>query len=316
MPATLSETFLPWTGEPAWVVYGVHTQLQQSLGSLADYLPGEITLYGSRDCDPSGAEPLIAGITEHLRREIPARLDRCHQFVELGLLSNEEVHRFLTARRHLQPWAIYESADGGLGPLGSHTHRGVIPCSSMPNHGVAWSHHPGEPLKLLLATARKPGQPWDWDSDIGHESSHAAFAPLPLFVQPRHLQPAAISATALGEMEPGQIARMIYLYSELAVVAVRGEPRTTHTGLPVEEVAELMQLLALSHRIFPSLGFDRALARCEQSNGVIDVNHGTAIFEITAPILRLLPSLQSILTDDQPPSLARLQSLMQRNPML
>jgi hypothetical protein len=117
-------------------------------------------------------------------------------------------------------------------------------------------------------------------------------------------------------MEPGQIARMIYLYSELAVVAVRGEPRTTHTGLPVEGVAELMQLLALSHRIFPSLGFDRALARCEQSNGVIDVNHGTAIFEITAPILRLLPSLQSILTDDQPPSLARLQSLMQRNPML
>ena len=74
------------------------------------------------------------------------------------------------------------------------------------------------------------------DSDIGHESAHAAFAPVPLYIQTADLTSTLLHVESLKhrrEIKPGHLARMIYAYSELAVITVRGEPRSTATGTPV-----------------------------------------------------------------------------------
>jgi hypothetical protein len=75
-----------------------------------------------------------------------------------------------------------------------------------------------------------------------------------------------------------QLARMCYLYTELAVVAVRGETRATETHLPLAEADQLHQLLVLSDQILPGLGFDRALVACERVHGVINLNEGSCVW--------------------------------------
>jgi len=97
--------------------------------------------------------------------------------------------------------------------------------------------------------------------------------------------------------------QMIYLYSEIAVVALRGEHRSTETGLPVARPEELSALLWLSSELAKNLGFEAALAACQHRQGKIDIAHGDEIFEIAAPILRVIPSLTQFVTRPQPPSL-------------
>jgi len=299
---------LPWNETTVHVVEGVRERLAAGLASGLDvYLPASISLYADLDVEPERVERFVENCGEYLKREIPNRLARRDAMVSQGLVGEEEIEEILTWRTHVQPWAIYYSSDGGLRLdeeplLTAESRRGIVPCSTMRNHGVAWrSGESGEP-DVWLVTARKLGQDWDWDSDIGHESAHAAFAPVPLFVQPHQLD---ITKTNLAyvsraaDLEPSHVARMCYLFSEIGVVAVRDESRPTRTRLPVEDPSELESLYGLADELLPGAGFDvRVDAR--------------DVFRLAAPVLRLLPRLSGYANRLHPPTAADLRAAAQR----
>jgi hypothetical protein len=174
----------------------------------------------------------------------------------------------------------------------------------MINHGLAWQRQDGS-YTTWLVTARKPGQGWDWDSDIGHESAHAAFAPVPLYTQLVDIAAVPVSEITshpqtLTAMSLGRIG---YPFSELAVVSVRGEPRATSTHLPVLETPEmLIGLLKAGIELAPHAGFERALLAAERCSGIVNVNDGIEMFEIAAPVLRLMPALATIATSASAPT--------------
>lgn len=305
------DSTLPWTGAPVRQNANLVAHLQEHLpAAWLRYLPASITLFVDPEVGQTAVSQFLQGMSEHLRDEMARRAARQKRFVELGLLAGDEVEAFLTERTAAQPWAIYFSKDGGLGlrasalgdPDGA---RGVIPCSTMQNHGVAWQQAEDGRIRIWLATARREGCDWDWESDIGHESAHAAFAQVPLFVQafPQITGDVLAAVERAAELKPVHITQMIYLYSEIAVVAMRGESRPTATGLPVAKPVELAALLRLSAELAENVGFERAVEVCEQANGKVDVNRADAIFEIAAPMLRLIPHLTQFTSDPEPPAL-------------
>lgn len=316
-PMAVSETSLPWNGSPVHAFRNLHSFFEARLGEAsARYLPRSITLF----FDPEIPQPAILCFLDaaaiHLDRELSVRKNRAAKFVNSHIFSAEELEVFLTDRTGMQPWALYYSKEGGLGipEIGS-GHQpfgqcGAIPCSTMRNHGVAWSCSDAGELKIWLATARMKGSDWNWDSDIGHESAHAAFAPVPLFVQPstEFIDPMPLSKVRqVSDLEPAHVARICYLCSEIAVVAVRGEPRPTDTCLPVSDRDELFALLTFAGELAPGSGFDRALNSCTRVNGTVHPNEGIEIFEIAAPIMRLLPRLTTFTRSFCPPRFQKLQ---------
>jgi hypothetical protein len=90
-------------------------------------------------------------------------------------------------------------------------------------------------------------------------------------------------------------------------VAVRGEPRPTDTCLPVADRDELFALLALTDELFPAAGLDRALRACRRVNGLVHPEGGLEIFEVAAPIIRLLPGLGAFVSSFAPPYLTTFQ---------
>lgn len=168
----------------------------------------------------------------------------------------------------------------------------------MKNHGTAWRRTADGSLENWMVTARKEGQGWDWDSDIGHESAHAAFAPIPLFLQRTHSAASSqlSSVRSVSDLHAGHLARLSYMYTEMSVITMRGEKRETETGLPVaEQKEELHAVLELSNELMPSLGFDRALDACERVNGLFDATHGDEIFEIGAAAMRVVPHINRMI---------------------
>jgi hypothetical protein len=302
---------LPWTDAPVRENAGLGGYLRERLPvAYLKYLPKSITLFVDHEVSEAAVAQFLEGIAEHLRSELARRMARQRRFVSLGLLSEDEVEAFLTQRTSAQPWALYFSNGGGLGTqkpgVGeANGARGVIPCSTMQNHGVAWEQADDGRVRIWLATARREGCDWDWESDIGHESAHAAFAQVPLFVQafPQIAEDVLSDVANPNELQPVHITQMIYLYSEIAVVAMRGESRATVTGLPVARASELNALLRLSAELAENAGFERAAAVCARKDGKIDVNHGDEIFEIAAPILRIIPSLTQFINNPEPPAL-------------
>jgi hypothetical protein len=314
------ESRLPWTGSFAYALNNLQNYLSEHLPEgMSCYLPASITLFLDREIGRGAVSHFLKQLVTYINSEIRTRMLRQKNFVKLGLFSQVEIEHFLTARTHIQPWAIYYSRDGGLGPLPTRASEacdapyGVIPCSSMKNHGVAWEHRSGK-CHVWLATARKESQDWDWDSDIGHESAHAAFAPVPLFVQPIQTSGNSNRLSAVRQakdLSSDQIARMIYFYSEIAVVTIRGEHRPTQTGLPIAETEELHALLALSEELMPNEnGFEEALRAFAQVKGALDIDHGSEIYEIAAPILKLLPHLTHFVNAGTPPDLFTFQSAL------
>jgi hypothetical protein len=239
-------------------------------------------------------------------------------FVDLGLFNEREIFDILTKSRGVQSWALYYSEEGGLKPVTTSSNSdkpwGVLPCSSMPNHGVAWQKTSDEHYQIWLATARKTGQDWNWDSDIGHESAHASFAPIPLFAQALHLNPALVNLTiaeTIEDLSLDHLARMTYTYLEIAVIAMRGEQRHTETGLPVvEQPAELYSFLKISHQLMPSLGFEKALSVCKSMDGKIDPkNDVREMLAIATPIMRILPHIAKVINCAEIPSVEWYKSI-------
>jgi hypothetical protein len=315
------EASLPWTGAPVRVMDDLQNHLRRHLQEgHGAYLPRSITLF----IDPEVAEKKVQEFLEQmvswLAEELDIRLKRSRMFVQLGLFSAAEIDAFLTGRTGTQPWAIYYSAHGGLGfsdgdlKTAAGADHGVIPCSSMRNHGVAWARSNHGATRVWLATARKEREGWDWDSDIGHESAHAAFAQVPLFTQ---LLADAIDQSSLSqvngirEMSPANIARMTYFYSEIAVVAIRGENRQTPSGLPVAEMQELGRLLELSNELSPEAGFQEAMTAYMRCHDSIDVSHSTEIYEIATPIIRAIPRLTGFVNAGEPPDISAFRKALQ-----
>lgn len=315
------EAFLPWTGARVRVIEDLQHHLCRRLPEgQGAYLPRSITLFIDPEVEEKRVQEFLEQMVSWLTEELDIRLRRSRMFVQLGLFSAAEIDAFLTGRTGTQPWAIYYSAHGGLGfsdgdlKTAVGADHGVIPCSSMRNHGVAWtrSNHGG--TRVWLATARKEHESWDWDSDIGHESAHAAFAQVPLFTQllVDDIDKSSLSQVhGIRQMSPANIARMTYFYSEIAVVAIRGENRQTPSGLPVAEMQELGRLLELSNELSPKVGFQEAMTAYRRCHDSIDVGHSREIYEIAAPIIRSIPRLTQFVSAGEPPDISAFRSALQ-----
>ncbi len=313
------KTTLPWTGSPVRKVENLQHYLGDHLpGGFAKYLPRSITLFLDPEVEDLAVCSFLQEMVAWLKDELNRRMLRRDIFVDLGLFSPSEIEAFLTERTHVQPWAIYYSRSGGLGLRAVNSEqdngeRGVIPCSSMQNHGVAWSRTNAGQFQVWLATARKPGADWDWESDIGHESAHSAFAQVPLFTQ---MLAGMIDQSPLAPIDdlhdlgPAHVARIVYFYSEVAVVAVRGENRPTETSLPVAERAEMQALLELSHQLAPWAGFRNSLAAFTRVDGHIDVN-GREIYEVACPMIRTFPHLTPFINSGTAPSISMLRQAIE-----
>jgi hypothetical protein len=313
------ETKLPWNDLPVRSTGNLHTYLSEQLpGSLKDHLPDSLTLLFDPEIEELAVLSFLNELPHRLVSEFCKREVRLARFVELGLFSEAEIHSFLTAHRHSQPWVLYYSKSGGLGISAENTYGenavyGVVPCETMPNHGVAWRRTEESYYHVWLATAPKEGQDWNWEVNIGHESAHSAFAPVPLFAQAVNHSAESIhlsSARSVQDLNSVHLAQMGYMYSEIAVAAIRGEKRKSETGLPgAERREDLYALLTLSNELMPSLGFDRALAACSRVNGVIDVEHGDESFEIGAAVMRVIPHIAQVVNNFDAPTVEWYQSI-------
>ena len=319
----LTRTILPWSGVPVTTTGDIYSYFRgRQPDEVSDYLPRSITIYADAEITESEVGIFIAEMSAHLERELPVRKARRDRFVALGLFDNAGIDDFLTTRADLQPWVLYYSYDGGLrtpvlNPDETEEPFGVVPCSTMQNHGIAWRRVGlNGDYRLWLVTARKEGQPWDWDSDIGHESAHSAFAQIPLYIQPDQKTVPSYDLARVrsaDELSVMHLARMSYMYMEMAVIAVRGEHRHTESGLPLaERVDELQAFLKLSHELMPQLGFDRALTQYERAEGVLDYDSGAEIFEIGAAAMRVVPHLSRRINSVEVPDASWFRSVGQR----
>lgn len=314
------ESTLPWNEKPVRVTAGLREFVGDIIGREAlRYLPAEMCVYSDIGVSDRIVIAFCREMAEFLCAELDARAARRRRFCELSVISDEEIEYTLTINTHLQPWAIYYSVAGGLNLddfVSSHS-RGVIPCSSMKNHGVAWRVSADGMIRSWLATARKEGLGWEWESDIGHESGHAAFAPVPLYMQEAQEIAAAASlsdAKSIDDLQPQHVAKIGYMLSELGVIAVRGERRATETGLPVAgEREEVVAFLKWMEVLYPGAGFRMALDLYERSSGVVDVDRGREIFLIGAPILRILPYASRLAIEREIPTVERLRGVWVRN---
>jgi hypothetical protein len=263
-------------------------------------LPRSVTILSDPQVSVGQVRDLVNGMGSAFKLEFARRRKRASRFVGLGLMSESEVVTHLTRRTHVQPWIVYFSKDGGLGATerNSDTERvetGLFPCSAMTNHGIGWRRSDGGQIEAWLVTDRKRGDGWDWDSDIGHESAHAGFAPIPLFAQGIQLLADRLRLSGVrgtSELGPEHLARICYACSELAVVAVRGEQRATPSGLPVvEQKEDAHAFLRICDELMPRLGFRQALHAYEASSGQLDIEAGSEIFAIGTAALRAIPRI-------------------------
>jgi hypothetical protein len=317
---TFKDTTLPWTGASVRGSDNLHSYFGTRLPpSWSRYLPASITLYVDPAVQDTSVLEFLSSMAEELRRELERRKIRQEKFVRLGLLSEEELEKFLTLRTGAQAWALYFSEVGGLGPFQEDYNvakdaRGVIPCSTMQNHGVAWARDDAGNVRTWLATSRRKGSGWDWESDIGHESAHAAFAQVPFFVQSSPQIPNDVLTHGSMQMDitPTQIAQIMYLYSEIAVVAMRGEPRATETGLPVALHSELEALLRVSAILSGDPTLEDAARISASVRGKFDVNDGEELFRVAGPIMRHIPYLTKFINDPIPPTQLQFEAAMKR----
>ncbi len=309
---------LPWTGAPVKMIRHLTDHFKTTvLGDDFRYMPQATILFIDEDIDIQQIDVFIEKMAMELKKEFEIRKQRALRFTELGLFTKSQIESFLTHHTDAQSWAIHYGTNGGLGVERSSVRtrevpRGVIPCSSMRNHGVAWAPA-NDGMEVWLATSRKEGQEWDWDSDIGHESGHAAFAPVPLFVQSANLLKGMLHVdglTCANDLQPRHIARIVYAFAEIAVVALRGELRQTETGTPIGHKEELLALLRFSHELMPEFGFDRALSAYEHSAGLLGMQNDRAIYEVAAPMMRVIPKFNNIMKSFMAPSVHELRELV------
>jgi hypothetical protein len=269
-------------------------------------LPRSITIAASFDITNTDIEGLMDNMGTFLAdSELPKWRRRLEHFVQLHLFHDSDIESIADSDNP-QPWIIRMLKDGGLDdmpgtPSDPNAQYGIVPCTTMPNHAVAFCHDAGR-FKSWLVTSRKPRQGWNWDSDIGHECAHAKVGGVPLFSQgvnadarlaffQEGCRPEGLSSSEWG--------RFAYCFCELTVVAARGERRATGTGLPAPETTrELRNFLRLAHGLMPHFGFDDALEEVRMDR-TIDPDD-PAMFLIGAAALRVMRHLTPMVSRGEP----------------
>ena len=152
---------LPWNGTEVRVIKNLTTLFEKNgLGNSARYLPKQTTLFADKDIDGELIDNFINKMSEFLEKEINQRIKRIRHFIQLGLFDVSEIEAILAGYTMTQPWALHYGIKGGLGVDRSKVRirdvpRGVIPCSTMRNHGVAWEPASDDRIKVWLATGQK-----------------------------------------------------------------------------------------------------------------------------------------------------------------
>lgn len=310
---------LPWNHSKSVDKIELRSHLNTHLPpGLAESLPTTLTLYCDHEVSRSQISRFLEAFIQAVEHQVRRWRQRAKRFVELDLLSQEETDEFLLGRRSLQPWVLYYSKKGGLGleqvdaeTISPDTFK-VITCTNLDNHGVAWRYSDQGGFESLLVTARKKGGEWDWDADVGHELAHATFCQVPVFsdeiqaeasVRPLH------EVGDAGRLEPVHLARIAYHFSEIPVATMIEEVRETETTLPIDSSRELLALLALCHDLMPGAGFDRAFAACQRVDGRVSTRRGSEAFEVSAPIMRVLPALGGFSQQVEPPELSAFRNI-------
>jgi len=308
------QTTLPWSGAGVLLKEDAQERMAARLGANARFLPRHFQLFADPSVRPVMVDDFLSRASAFLVKEMTARAARVYRMSRATGLAPDELEEFLTGQRHGQGWAIYYTQGGGLPLTGvvCASVRGVIPCSSMRNHGVGWLRS-ADSIETWLVTARKQDSDWDMDSDVGHESAHAAFAPVPLFIRPGVMENVPLSLAdvrSIREIRPEHIVRLLYFYSEIVVVAVRGEARRTNTRLPIADPEELYKLVAISDELFPGFGFEKAKKTCARARAYLDPKESDSVFALAAPVIRLLPHLSRFVNAEAPPTLETLCSVV------
>ncbi|MCX7357952.1 MAG: hypothetical protein NT015_07415 [Alphaproteobacteria bacterium] len=312
----LEASVTPWTGRPCLRMAGAREELVKLCGRDSEtLLPERVEILFDPDVTPMEVHAFTESVAAQLAREIAVWSARLKELTDSGLITQRELDAACSKLRGAQTWYVSESKGGGLTP-GAPMHgagdpdresAGVIPCSAATHHGVAWWEAPGG-RGVGLVTSRRVGGHWNWDEDIGHESAHASFGPVPLYSQSlesdgfkRRLAD-AYAATG-GEFDEVLIARTTYLVSELMVAFVRGEQRTNGTGLPgLLDAADFNAFCTMAHRLLPLAGFDRAKTLGEAEGMPLGVWSGPTIRAIGAACFRAAPAIIPLINATHPPA--------------
>jgi hypothetical protein len=303
----LDSSVLPWDKRTVFKVNNFVHGIDMAMPlTLRCYLPKEIHYYAEADVARDMITQFIDETSAYLVKEITRREWRKDQFVRYGGLNLDEIERFMTERTNVQPWVIFHSNKGGLEDFKSDSRSGIIPCSTMRNHGIAWRQTQCG-TQTWIVTSHKEHATWDMDSDIGHESAHAGFAHLPLYTQltATDLERSSLpGTTTLRTLTSAQAARAVYYMSELIVVAVRGERRSTPTGLPIASFEELLSFIRICSELAPWWN-SNGILRSAEMNQPIDVESDPEVFQLAGLLIRIFPALVRDIGSNRPPDLSR-----------
>jgi len=324
MSAGFRQITIPWTGADGQLLIGGRNELVDAVGLWSDrFLVEDLEIVFEPGSSESTAKVFVQAVAAQLAREFSVWRQRLDELDASGLMGASEVAQTLMRTRSCQPWYIYVSTNGGLydgEPLPEETNPdsplvqfGAIPCTAAHHHGIAWWRTPSG-RRSALVTSHREGSAWNWDEDIGHEAAHASFGPIPLFSQ--HFE-AYGANTGLYEMwisdqamTPELSARVHYILAELAVVSVRGEQRTTGTGLPgMQSLDELFLFLSIAHRFFPAAGFELVACAAREEGIPISVWSGPTIAPLRAAALRAAPVLANYINTTIPPPAPMISNL-------
>jgi hypothetical protein len=256
------ESRLPWNDLLVMSTGDLHQQISEGLPKhLRLHLPKSIEVMFDVGVAQRRVMDFVEALPVFLAGEFGRWQERLKRFTELGLLTEAEIRHFMTAQRDVQPWILYYSLDGGLGHESANTDRslpmGLIPCSAVKHHGVAWRRSADGVERVWLASARAKGaMDWDWMADVGHEVCHASFALVPLWAQP--LPDGVCADLALvkrvEDLQPQHWQKIAYTCPEIVATVIRGECRDTETGLPgVETREELVAFLEICNQLAPDI---------------------------------------------------------------
>lgn len=316
----LHETTLPWRNEAVLQTANLTPWLLRKLSAdIHPHLPSYLAIAFDPGIHRNDRQKLIQTLPDFFSKEFSHRNKRIEHAIRHGDITASFAETHIYSSTHQQPWLIYESPQGGLPEnLPDQKTQGMVPCSSMPNHGVAWRQDDKGAMNPVLVTARKANAAWDFSADFGHESGHAAFSPVPLFLQSPHVSGTDWKLDAISspsEIQQGHIARLMYIHCEWAVIAARGEQRPTKTGLPVTETPEeAYAALKLSHDIAPMLGFDQAHAALERQNGFINPANDSAIWALGQASIQFNHMVQKFMSHGMAPCLNALVETIQSYP--
>jgi hypothetical protein len=318
MSAFFSPCTVPWSGARAKALNSPRAILCDLVGDHASsLLPHEIHILFGLDMTREAAYCFLQQMAAQLAREFSVWRMRLQALSDQNLMPLEEAEAILDASRSAQPWYVYVTPRGGLydgagmkeavDPDADGATAGAIPCTAAQHHGVAWWRNERGEREAALVTSHREHGVWNWDEDIGHESGHACVGPIPLFSQYFEAYGAQAKLSALweaGETSPELSARVHYLLAELAVVAMRGEQRSTGTGLPgLEDREDLALLLRMAGRLYPDAGFEDLSCLCDTLDLPIGMWSGRAALPLLASVLRTLPSLSRLTNVTDPPLL-------------